>query len=190
MSGGYRQLNASEITELLGELLERADAESLKVDAYIIGGAAMAIHLGRDQLTPDVDGLFFPFERVKLIGRKMAEEHGLDPDWVNENARPFITFDTTDPRHFVEVELRGHKLRLASQRALLAMKMARYARKDYADITALIRSLGLTLAEQIVDLTYDVLGEDSLSLTAGRGDLTILAAEALARAKREMKPPR
>ncbi|GAA1210833.1 hypothetical protein [Rhodoglobus aureus] len=185
MSAGYRQLNASEITELLGELLDRAAAEGLEVDAYVIGGAAMAIHLGRDQLTPDVDGLFSPFEHVKRIGRQMAVEHGLDPDWVNENARPFITFDTTDPRHFVEVELRGHKLRLASQRALLAMKMARYARKDYSDITALIRSLGLTSPEQIVDLTYNVLGEESLSLTDGRDDLTILAREALAREVRE-----
>ncbi|WP_341953375.1 hypothetical protein [Salinibacterium sp. TMP30] len=189
MNGGYRQLNASEIKELLGELLERAAAEGVEVDAYVIGGAAMAIHLGRTQLTPDVDGLFFPFERVKLIGRQMAEEHGLDPDWVNENARPFITFDTTDPRLFVEVELRGHKVRLASQRALLAMKMARYARKDYADITALILSLGITRTEQIVDLTYDVLGEESLSLTAGRDDLVILAAEALARVKRAMEQP-
>jgi len=67
------------------------------------------------------------------------------------------------------------------------MKMARYARKDYADITALIRSLGLTHAEQIVDLTYDVVGEESLSLTAGREDLMILAAEALARVKREVE---
>lgn len=78
-------------------------------------GSSVAIHLGRDQLTPDVDGLF----------------------------RPFISFDTTDERHFDEVEIRGHKVRVASKQALLAMKMARYARKDYADITALIRALAV-----------------------------------------------
>lgn len=185
MNGGYRQLSAEEIRELLGELLDRAVDEGVEVDVYLIGGAAMAIHLGRDQLTPDVDGLFHPLDDVKRIGRQMATEHGLDPDWVNENARPFITFDSTDQQFFDEVEIRGHKLRLASKPALLAMKMARYARKDYADITALIGALGLTRPEQIVDLTYEVLGEDSMSLSGGRSDLTLLAKEALLRASRE-----
>ncbi|MEO7349248.1 MAG: hypothetical protein ABIW32_05240 [Terrimesophilobacter sp.] len=184
MSGGYRQLSADEIRELLGELLDHAAAEGIEVDVFLIGGAAMAIHLGRDQLTPDVDGLFHPVEEVKRIGRRMAIEHGLDPDWVNDNARPFITFDPTDRRFFDEVEIRGHKLRLASKPALLAMKMARYARKDYADISALIRALGLTLPDQIVDLTYEVLGEESMSLSGGRMDLTLLAKEAIARAVR------
>ncbi len=184
MSGGYRQLSAGEIRELLGELLDRAAADGIEVDIYLIGGAAMAIHLGRDQLTPDVDGLFSPFEEVKRIGQQLAAEHGLDPDWVNGNARPFITFDPTDQRFFDEVQIRGHKLRLASKPALLAMKMARYARKDYADITALIRALGLTLPEQIVGMTYEVLGEESMALSVGRADLTLLARQALARAER------
>ena len=184
MSSGYRQLSGDEITELLGELLDRAASDGIDVDAYLIGGAAMAIHLGRDQLTPDVDGLFRPFTEVQRIGRQLANEHGLDPDWINENARPFITFDTTDERNFVEVEIRGHTVRVASKRALLARKMGRYARKDYADITALIRALGVVSPEQIVDLTYEVLGEESMSLTGGRDELTLLAKEALARASR------
>ncbi len=184
MSGGYRQLSGDKIEALLGELLDRASADGIEVDAFLIGGAAMAIHLGRDQLTPDVDGLFRPFNDVQRIARHMADEHGLDPDWINENARPFITFDTTDERNFVEVEIRGHAFRVASKRALLAMKMGRYARKDYADITALIRALGVVSPEQIVDLTYEVLGEESMTLTGGREELTLLAKEALARASR------
>lgn len=185
MSRDYRQLNAEEIRTLLEELLSRAATEGIEVDAYVIGGAAMAIHLGREQLTPDVDGLFRPFVEVKRIASAMAREHGLDPNWINENARPFITFNPNDSRHFIEIELGGHPVRVASQTALLAMKMARYARKDYADITALIRSLNLTSPEQIVDLTYEVLGEDSLSLNYGRDDLTLLAKEALARGLRD-----
>ncbi len=184
MSGGYRQLSGDEIEALLGELLDRASAEGIEVDAFLIGGAAMAIHLGRDQLTPDVDGLFRPFSDVQRIARLMADKHGLDPDWINEKARPFITFDPNDERYFVEVVLRGHTVRLASKKALLALKMARYARKDYADISALIVALGLVSPEQIVDLTYEVLGEESMSLTGGRDELTLLAKEALARASR------
>lgn len=59
------------------------------------------------------------------------------------------------------------------------MKMARYARKDYADVTTLIQQLNLTTPEQIVALTIEVLGEDSPALVGGREDLELLAAEAL-----------
>lgn len=184
MSHGYRQLTGDEIEGLLAELLERADDAGVDVDIFVVGGAAMALQLGRDQLTPDVDGLFRPFDRIQAIAQLMADEHGLSPQWINENARPFIAFDTDDPRHFVTVTLRGRALRLASPRALMAMKMARYARKDYADVTALIRLLDLTVPSEIVELTVEVLGEDSPALVDGREDLELLAAEALRRAGR------
>lgn len=184
MNDGYRQLSASEIADLLGELLDRASGEGVDIDAYLVGGAAMALQLGREQLTPDVDGLFRPFDAALRIGRVMAEEHGLSPTWINENARPFIVFDITDDRHFVEVSIRSHTVRVASPRALLAMKMARYARKDYADIASLITSLGLTTADDIADLTFEVLGVDSPSLQEGRDDVMLRAEEALRRISR------
>lgn len=183
MSSEYRQLSATEIRALLIELLDRAAADGIEVDAYLVGGAAMALQLGRDQLTPDVDGLFRPFDAVVRIGAEMADEHGLSPTWVNENARPFIVFDITDDRHFVEVALGRHTIRVASPRALLAMKMARYARKDYADITTLVLTLGLTTADEIADLTIEVLGEDSLTTSEGRDDLVLRAQDALRRAR-------
>lgn len=183
MTDEYRQLSADEIRALLVELLDRAAAEGIEIDAYLVGGAAMALQLGREQLTPDVDGLFRPFDAVVRIGAQMADEHGLSPTWVNENARPFIVFDITDDRHFVEVALGRHTIRVASPRALLAMKMARYARKDYADITALILTLGPSTADEIADLTIDVLGEDSPTISEGRADLVLRAQDALRRAR-------
>lgn len=190
MSAEYRQLSAAEIRTLLVELLDRAAAEGVEVNAYLVGGAAMALQLGRDQLTPDVDGLFRPLDAVVRIGAQMAEEHGLSPTWVNENARPFIVFDIGDERHFVEVPLGRHTIRVASPRALLAMKMARYARKDYADITALITALELTSPEAIADLTIDVLGADSPTISEGRDDLVLRARDALRRAARTDSLPR
>lgn len=184
MNDGYRQLSATEIRELLRELLDRAAADGIEIDAYLVGGAAMALQLGREQLTPDVDGLFRPFDAVVRIGRMMADEHGLSPIWINENARPFIVFDINDPRHFVDLSIGAHTVRVASPRALLAMKMARYARKDYADIAALIETLGLTTADEIANLTIEVLGEDSPTIAEGRDDLLLRAAEALRRASR------
>jgi len=114
----------------------------------------------------------------------MADEHGLSPNWINEDARPFIGFEIADERHFIDVSIRTHTIRVASRRALLAMKMARYARKDYADITALIRPLGLDTADEVVDLTVEVLGIDSPAIPEGRDDLMLRAEEALRRVTR------
>lgn len=188
MTDEYRQLSADEIRALLVELLDRTAAEGIEVDAYLVGGAAMALQLGRDQLTPDVDGLFRPFDAVMRIGAVMADEFGLSPTWVNENARPFIVFDITDDRHFVEVTLGRHTIRAASPRALLAMKMARYARKDYADITTLIGTLSLSSAEEVADLVIDVLGADSPTISEGRDDLILRADDALRRARLAAEP--
>jgi hypothetical protein len=132
VTNGYRQLNGDEIRRLLGELLDRAAAEGIEVDAYIIGGAAMALHLGREELTPNIDGIFHPYEELKRIGALMSAEYGLDPDWVNNNASPFITFDPSDGSNFDEVEVGGHRIRIASKRALLAMKMGRAIRSETA----------------------------------------------------------
>jgi hypothetical protein len=64
------------------------------------------------------------------------------------------------------------------------MKMARYARKDYADISALITTLGLTSADEIADLTIEVLGADAPTIPEGRDDLMLRATEALRRLNR------
>lgn len=102
--------------------------------------------------------------------------------WVNENARPFIVFDITDDSHFVDLPLGSHTIRVASPRALRAMKMARYARKDFADITVLVRTLNLTTAQDVVALTYDIFGEDSMAIPEGPDDLLMRAKDALRRA--------
>jgi hypothetical protein len=165
-------------------LLDRTAAEGIEVDAYIIGGAAMALHLGREELTPDIDGIFHPYEELSRIGALMSAEYGLDPDWVNNNASPFITFDPSDGSNFDEVEVGGHRIRIASKRALLAMKMGRYAIKDFPDITALMKSLQIETPEALVSLTYEVLGTESILLSGDPSDLEVQARDAMRRAYR------
>ena len=65
MSGDdYRELTGDDIRELLGELLDRLARRGVQVEAYLVGGAAMALHLGREELTPDIDGIFAPKDEV------------------------------------------------------------------------------------------------------------------------------
>lgn len=180
-------LSGDELTVHFGVLLDRLAARGVTVETYIIGGVAMAIHLGRDELTPDVDGYFRPQTEVFAEAEAMADEFGLAPDWVNSRAAAFISFDPADDVDALQTEIHGHKVTVASKRVLLAMKIAASRTKDRDDINRLIIDLGITDPEDIVDLAFSVFGEDSMTLTGGRDEVRLLATEALSRARKYAK---
>jgi hypothetical protein len=59
-----RLFTGEELAMLLDELGQRIERRGETVDAYIIGGTAMAIELASRRATEDVDGRFRPFERA------------------------------------------------------------------------------------------------------------------------------
>jgi len=176
-------LTAQQLTRYFGMLLDRLAARGVEVDAYIIGGAAIAIHLGRNELTPDVDGYFKPRTEVFDEAAAMADEFNLHPEWVNSHAAAFIAFDPADDHNALVTEIAGHRVVVASKHVLLAMKIAASRPKDQSDISRLILDLRITDPDEIVDLAYSVFGEDSITLTTGRDDVRLEAAQALRRAQ-------
>lgn len=184
MSASYRDLSGSDVRELLGELLERLAVKGVQVEAYIVGGAAMALHLGREQLTPDIDGIFAPEDEVLAEAAKMASEHGLAPEWVNSRFVSFMAFSPKDDVDAVTIELRGHKVTIASKRVLLAMKIAASRSKDYTDTNRLILDLGITDAEELVDLVFSLFGEGNMTVSEDRAEVRLIVEEALRRAAR------
>jgi hypothetical protein len=184
LSSGYRELTGDDIRELLGELLDRLARRGVEVEVYLVGGAAMALHLGRDELTPGIDGIFVPKEEVFAEAKAMAGEYGLDPQWVNSAFVAFMSFSPKDDIDAVVIDLRGHKVTIASKRVLLAMKIAASRPKDYTDTNRLILDLGINDANEIVDLALSVFGEGNMTVSEDRAEVKLLAEEALRRAKR------
>jgi hypothetical protein len=183
LSDDYRALTGEDIRELLGELLDRLAARGVEVEAYIVGGAAMALHLGREQLTPDIDGVFKPQAEVFAEAAVMADEYGLDPHWVNSSFLSYMSFSPKDDQPTV-IELRGHKVTIASKRVLLAMKIAASRSKDHTDTSRLILDLGITDANELVDLAFSLFGEGNMTLSEDREEVTLMVEEALRRAQR------
>lgn len=183
MTSSERLLTADEIQEYLGILLDRLAARGVHPATYIIGGAAMAIHLGREELTPDIDGYFRPQTEVFTEAAAMADEYGLDPEWVNSRAAAFISFDPADDTDALHTTIRGHRVTVASKRVLLALKIAASRAKDRADISRLILDLDITDPDEIVSLAFAVFGDDSITLGSDRDDVRILADEAIRRAR-------
>ncbi len=143
----------------------------------------MAIGLGSRRATEDVDGLFRPFDVVREEAAAMAIEKNLPEHWINQSAFSFMSLEHDDTDAQV-IELGGMHVRLASPRFLLAMKMAAGRAKDHADIVMLIRHLEITDPQEIVDLTFDVFGEDGFTLTDDRASVLLQAQEMLRLAAR------
>ena len=169
---------ASELRALLAELGERIAKRGEQVEAYIIGGTAMAIGLGSRRGTDDIDGMFRPYKVVEEEAAKMAAERGLRSDWINTRALPFMSVSSED-LEATEIIFDGLVVRLASPKYLLAMKMAAGRLKDHGDIAILIRHLGLRDPEQIADITFAVFGDDGMTLTDSRESILLQASEML-----------
>lgn len=59
------------------------------------------------------------------------------------------------------------------------MKLAAERGKDILDLSLLASRLGITDPERIVDIAFDLYGEDSIPLSGERDNYLIVAAEAL-----------
>lgn len=170
--------DAEELRALLTDLGDRIAKRGEKVEAYIIGGTAMAIGLGSRRGTDDIDGMFRPYEVVAEEAAKMAAELGLRSDWLNTRAFSFMGVPSEDTEA-KEITFNGMSVRLASPRYLLAMKMAAGRLKDHGDIAILIRHLELRDPEQIADITFAIFGDDGMTLTDTRESVVLQAKEML-----------
>ena len=54
---------------------------------YIVGGSAMALAFSRDRVTKDIHAVFDPKAVIYAGARRMADEMGLAPDWLNDGCQ-------------------------------------------------------------------------------------------------------
>jgi hypothetical protein len=149
------QLSAVEMRMLLDDLDRRLCVRGTKASLYVVGGAALALAGGREQLTPDIDAI----TTVTAVWEEaaiMAREYGLPVSWINGNAAPYIP--PRPPAALVPPTRVGLTVHLAPQEHLLAMKVIAMRIKDRPDIERLLVDLGLLDAEPgfFVELLYRV----------------------------------
>ena len=94
---------------------------------------------------------------------------------LNDSARAFIP----DGAQWTAVPSGPATVLVATDETLLAMKLAAERGKDILDLSLLASRLGITDPERIVDIAFDLYGEDSIPLSGERDNYLIVAAEAL-----------
>lgn len=162
--------------ELIGELERRLSARGIPGSVRIVGGAAMVLRFPDDpevRVTTDVDAAYEPRPEIDEVIAEMARDYGLPERWMNGASSPWnVVADT------------GNTITIATAEELVAMKMAAGRAQDLADLRILARHLGITSPERLVEIAYDIYGEDSPALGDTRESYELFARDVLADRRR------
>jgi hypothetical protein len=140
-------MNKAEIIEYLKLLGSELEQRGEVGEILLTGGASMAlVHSARD-MTKDIDALYEPKSSINEIAAKIAEEHDLPGDWLNDSVKGFVGVNVPVESF---LKLPGLIINTVSAEYLLSMKLlsARYGEKDYEDIAFLIEELGISSASE------------------------------------------
>lgn len=83
-------LGRAELERAFAALGERLARRGVVADVFVVGGAAMALAYDADRVTRDVDARFVPHGIVLDEARHVAQDLGLPPWWLNEQATAYL----------------------------------------------------------------------------------------------------
>ncbi|MDR2592324.1 MAG: hypothetical protein LBC59_05900 [Chitinispirillales bacterium] len=134
--------------EIIGLELEKNGVHG---EIIITGGAAMClVHSARDA-TKDIDALYEPKSEIHALAEKIADEHSLPQNWLNDGVKGFMDGNVET----VEFMRTGNlKISTVTPEYLLAMKLmsSRVEGQDYDDIKFLLRKLNIRTIEDAVSV--------------------------------------
>jgi hypothetical protein len=157
-----RELDRTTILELLAELGDRLAAKGQRADFYIVGGAAMLLAYGREQMTRDIDAVFEPKAVIYREAEAMAKERPwLGDGWLNDAVKGFINGPDPDPAGAQVILKTGSlSVQVASPRRLLAMKVAASrVERDRDDIVTLAGLVGARSIDEVLAVAHAEYGD-------------------------------
>ena len=143
--------------EFILKLFDELNGELKKIniigELYLLGGAVMCLQFHSRPSTFDIDAVFAPKKDFKKAIKKVAFKNDLDPDWINDAAKGFLsdagTFDNL-------LDKSNLKVFCTTAEYLLAMKCMSMRLgvefHDESDIRFLLRYLNIERVEQAVSI--------------------------------------
>ncbi|MDQ3587738.1 MAG: DUF6036 family nucleotidyltransferase [Actinomycetota bacterium] len=151
-------MEREEILGALEELGGELESRGVQGEMYLVGGAAIALAYDARRATKDVDAVFEPKLVVYEAAAAVAERRGLAPGWLNDAVKGFLA--GPDPGAQPVLERPGLRCLAASPRMLLALKvLAHRTGEDEDDVRLLAGELGLTGADEVLDLAEETFGD-------------------------------
>lgn len=140
-----REFAKEELEKFLGLLNDELCLRGITGELCVVGGAAMVLAFGSRASTRDIDALVLAPSSVRDAARKVAEEHGLPPSWLNDGVKGFAADHPLEAKELMK--LSNLRVVAPSPEYILAMKCvsARLGvdEHDREDAKFLIKHLGL-----------------------------------------------
>ena len=141
-------LTSKQILELFEDLNENLKQLGEKGEIGLVGGAVMCLVYQARNATKDVDAIFAPTQTLRKLVLKIAHERKLDPHWLNDAAKGYLTDNF---RRDEVVSLSHLRVWAPEPKYMLAMKCisARWDSSDRDDVLFLIKFLKLKKAKEV-----------------------------------------
>jgi len=155
-------LGRAELERAFTVLGERLVRRGVVADVFVVGGAAMALAYDATRVTRDVDSLFVPHGIVLEEARNVAEDLGLPPWWLNEQASVYISGkDDPDKRRVFDHP--GLRVTAASPRHVFAMKALAARTRDVDDLRVLAEIIGVESADAALQICAEFYPDEAVS---------------------------
>jgi hypothetical protein len=121
----------------------------VKGEICLYGGAVMSVVFNARPATKDIDAVFKPEQKIHLAALRIAKEHDLPLDWLNDGVKGYLS----KKHHKDKILFNWSNLTVyhADPEYLLAMKaMSIRHKQDTDDIQFLIRELKLKDASVVL----------------------------------------
>jgi len=144
-------LGRAELERAFTALGERLARRGVVADLFVVGGAAMALAYDAARVTRDVDAMLVPHGVVIEEARAVAEDLGLPPWWLNEQASVYVS-GKDDPGKKRVFDHPGLRVMVASPDHIFAMKALAARTRDIDDL----RHLATLVRVDSVDAAMEI----------------------------------
>jgi len=139
-------MTTQEIEKYLMALNDELSLTGVKGEICLYGGAVMCLVYQARPSTKDVDAVFRPASEMRQAAERVAQDHGLRPDWLNDAVKGYVV---EHPQR-VLFNFPALKVYVPEPDYLLAMKTlaSRVESMDKQDIIFLIKLLKVKTADE------------------------------------------
>jgi hypothetical protein len=156
-----RAFSTKEIRQLFELLNAELGKAAVKGELFLVGGAVMCIAYNARDSTRDIDAFFRPAKGVREAALKVAALAGVEPDWLNDAVKGFMS-EAGEFTTFLDMD--HLRVMVAQPEYLLAMKClsmrigAEFHDED--DVRFLLRYLNVASYAQALDIITRFYPED------------------------------
>jgi len=130
-------------------------------DVVLVGGAAMILHFGALRATRDIDVLVLrgDVRELREAVRRVALEHNLPEDWVNDAVKGFADILPPDFYHRlapIELPLQRLRLYVLGRAEQAALKIVALREQDLEDLEILLPAMSPAEREVLLRIMHHV----------------------------------